>query len=276
MILISAHKWFNCFKNVVDVERCVNRTLKLGNVLRSRAMNDFKFRNWLGVKDFRFIGPALLMIKQIMLNMTEFCRIVITIWNYHGGRVVGRVVGFHLKVYLYKIIFNSNGSNSMGRDVRGRVVDSHLKVIGIYSLRFMDGYICSVSSKTNSQATNEAWKIFSANIERQVGSIATLGNVLMSRAMNDFKFRNWLGVKDFRFIGPTLLMTKQIMLNMTEFCRMISTIWNYHGGCVIGRVVDSHLKVIAIYSLRFMDGSVCSVSSKINSQATNETWKVSF
>ncbi|XP_058734336.1 (R)-mandelonitrile lyase-like [Vicia villosa] len=115
---------FNYFSNAVDVERCVNGTRKLGDVLKSRAMNDFKFRNWLGVRDFRFIGPALPNDQSDYVAMAEFCRrTVSTIWHYHGGCVVGRVV------------------------------DSHLKVIGVDSLRIVDGSVFGVSPGTNPQAT---------------------------------------------------------------------------------------------------------------------------
>lgn len=115
---------FNYFNNPVDLERCVNGSRKIGDILRSRAMNDFKFRNWLGVRDFRFIGPALPSDQTDFVEMADFCRrTVSTIWHYHGGCVVGRVV------------------------------DSHLKVIGIDSLRIIDGSVFSVSPGTNPQAT---------------------------------------------------------------------------------------------------------------------------
>ncbi|KAE9621249.1 putative (R)-mandelonitrile lyase [Lupinus albus] len=115
---------FNYFNNPVDVERCVNGTRKIGDVLRSRAMNDFKFRNWLGDEDFRFVGPALPIDQSDYVEMADFCRrTVSTIWHYHGGCVVGRVV------------------------------DRDLKVIGISSLRIVDGSVFSVSPGTNPQAT---------------------------------------------------------------------------------------------------------------------------
>ena len=37
---------FNYFSNPLDVERCVNGTRKIADVLRSRSMEDFKFREW--------------------------------------------------------------------------------------------------------------------------------------------------------------------------------------------------------------------------------------
>ncbi|CAI8589270.1 unnamed protein product [Vicia faba] len=50
--------------------------------------------------------------------------------------------------------------------------------------------------------------------------------------------------------------------------RTASTTWHYHGGCVVGRVVDSHLKTLRIDSLKVMDNSVFSISSRINPHAT--------
>ena len=75
---------FKYFNNPVDVERCVNGTRKIGDVLRSRALNDFKFRNWLGDQDFRFVGPALPIDQTNYVKMADFCRrTVSTIWHYH-------------------------------------------------------------------------------------------------------------------------------------------------------------------------------------------------
>ncbi|KAJ7952023.1 (R)-mandelonitrile lyase-like [Quillaja saponaria] len=115
---------FNYFNHHVDVERCVNGTRKIGDVLRSRSMNDFKFRNWLGGQDFRFLGPALPIDQSDYVQMADFCRrTVSTIWHYHGGCVVGRVV------------------------------DTNLRVTGIDSLRVVDGSVFGVSPGTNPQAT---------------------------------------------------------------------------------------------------------------------------
>nr|GEU77549.1 (R)-mandelonitrile lyase-like [Tanacetum cinerariifolium] len=56
---------------------------------------------------------------------------------------------------------------------------------------------------------------------------------------------------------------------MGQFCRRtVSTIWHYHGGCVVGRVVDRNLKVSGVNSLRVVDGSTFTVSPGTNPQAT--------
>ncbi|GLT61787.1 hypothetical protein SLA2020_344690 [Shorea laevis] len=114
---------FNYFSNPVDLERCVNGTRKIGDVLRSRSMGYFKFLEWLGRRNFRFVGPALPLDQSNFRQMAEFCRrTVSTIWHYHGGCVVGKVV------------------------------DRNFSVIGIGGLRVVDGSTFTLSPGTNPQA----------------------------------------------------------------------------------------------------------------------------
>ncbi|XP_050289134.1 (R)-mandelonitrile lyase-like [Quercus robur] len=115
---------FNYFSNPVDLKRCVNGTRKIGDILRSRSMEDFKVRNWFGGNDFRYVGPALPVDQADNHLMEDFCRrTVSTIWHYHGGCVVGKVV------------------------------DGDFRVLGIDALRIVDGSTFGVSPGTNPQAT---------------------------------------------------------------------------------------------------------------------------
>ncbi|OIT05200.1 PREDICTED: (R)-mandelonitrile lyase-like [Nicotiana attenuata] len=115
---------FNYFSSPGDVERCVNGTRKIADVLRTRTMDIFKFDQWFGGRDFRYVGPALPVDESNDDLMREFChRTVSTIWHYHGGCVVGKVV------------------------------DRNLRVLGIDGLRVVDGSVFSVSPGTNPQAT---------------------------------------------------------------------------------------------------------------------------
>ncbi|EOY25718.1 hypothetical protein QUC31_011741 [Theobroma cacao] len=115
---------FNYFTNPIDVERCVNGTRRIGDLLRSRSMDYFKFREWFGTRNFRFVGPELPVDQLNNEQMADFCRrTVSTIWHYHGGCVVGKVV------------------------------DNNYHVIGIDALRVVDGSTFSVSPGTNPQAT---------------------------------------------------------------------------------------------------------------------------
>ncbi|XP_071717511.1 (R)-mandelonitrile lyase-like [Rutidosis leptorrhynchoides] len=114
---------FNYFSNQVDLQRCVNGTRKIGELLRSRAMSIFRFWGWSGA-EFRFVGSVLPENQSSDEEMGEFCRATVnTLWHYHGGCLVGRVV------------------------------DSNLKVIGVGSLRVIDGSTFSFSPGTNPQAT---------------------------------------------------------------------------------------------------------------------------
>ncbi|KAK4267688.1 hypothetical protein QN277_024435 [Acacia crassicarpa] len=115
---------FNYFNVTVDVDRCVNGARKMGQIMRSRAFDDFKFRNWFGGREFRIVGPAMPANQMSYVEMAAFCRRTLnTIWHYHGGCVVGRVV------------------------------HPSLRVIGISSLRVVDGSVFGISPGTNPQAT---------------------------------------------------------------------------------------------------------------------------
>ncbi|VFR00111.1 unnamed protein product [Cuscuta campestris] len=115
---------FNYFNDRGDLERCVNGTRKIGEVLRTSSMEAFKFTQWFGGRDFAYVGPALPEDQSNDALMEEFCRqTVSTIWHYHGGCVVGKVV------------------------------DGDFRVVGIESLRAVDGSIFTVSPGTNPQAT---------------------------------------------------------------------------------------------------------------------------
>jgi choline dehydrogenase len=46
------------------------------------------------------------------------------------------------------------------------------------------------------------------------------------------------------------------------------TIWHYHGGCQVGRVVDNDYKVLGVDALRVIDGSTFNYSPGANPQAT--------
>ncbi|XP_051116930.1 (R)-mandelonitrile lyase-like [Andrographis paniculata] len=115
---------FNYFSNPDDLKLCMNGTRKIGEVLKSRAMEDFKFHHWFGSRDFRYVGPPLPADLSDDAQMSDFCRHTVnTIWHYHGGCLVGKVV------------------------------DRDLKVIGIDGLRVIDGSTFTVSPGTNPQAT---------------------------------------------------------------------------------------------------------------------------
>ncbi|XP_047940397.1 (R)-mandelonitrile lyase-like isoform X2 [Salvia hispanica] len=115
---------FNYFSNPTDLELCINGTRRIGHVLNMRAMDRFKVQQWFGGRGFRYVGTPLPRDLLSHEAMGEFCRrTVSTIWHYHGGCLVGKVV------------------------------DANLKVVGIDGLRVVDGSTLTVSPGTNPQAT---------------------------------------------------------------------------------------------------------------------------
>jgi fatty acid omega-hydroxy dehydrogenase len=57
--------------------------------------------------------------------------------------------------------------------------------------------------------------------------------------------------------------------SLGQFCKdTVITIWHYHGGCHVGKVVDSDHKVLGVNRLRVIDGSTFTESPGTNPQAT--------
>lgn len=57
--------------------------------------------------------------------------------------------------------------------------------------------------------------------------------------------------------------------SLEQFCKdTVITIWHYHGGCHVGKVVNSKNKVLGVDRLRIVDGSTLSESPGTNPQAT--------
>ncbi|XP_040935637.1 protein HOTHEAD isoform X2 [Gossypium hirsutum] len=57
--------------------------------------------------------------------------------------------------------------------------------------------------------------------------------------------------------------------SLEQFCKdTVITIWHYHGGCLVGKVVDPNHKVLGTRRLRIVDGSTFSESPGTNPQGT--------
>ncbi|CAN0891626.1 Protein HOTHEAD, partial [Linum grandiflorum] len=58
-------------------------------------------------------------------------------------------------------------------------------------------------------------------------------------------------------------------ISLEQFCKdTVMTMWDYHGGCQVGRVVDPEYRVIGVDGLRVVDGSTLLRSPGTNPQAT--------
>ncbi|KAL9265664.1 HOTHEAD-like protein [Drosera capensis] len=58
-------------------------------------------------------------------------------------------------------------------------------------------------------------------------------------------------------------------ISLEQFCKdTVMTIWHYHGGCHVGKVVDKEYQVMGVSRLRVIDGSTFYESPGTNPQAT--------
>ncbi|XP_060669618.1 (R)-mandelonitrile lyase 1-like [Ziziphus jujuba] len=173
---------------------------------------------------------------------------------------------------------------------------SNLQVVGITS----DFYIENLSYKVPSSSTNisvagvgekipgpissgSLWLKSSSNatispnvrfnyfdnpidLARCVKGVRKIGDLLNTKTMEQFKTNNGEG---FVFLGTPYPKNPEDDKCVEAFCRStLETIWHYHGGCLVGKVVDGDLRVIGIDALRVVDGSIFNRSPGTNPQAT--------
>ncbi|GMN69782.1 hypothetical protein TIFTF001_038829 [Ficus carica] len=102
-----------------------------------------------------------------------------------------------------------------------------------------------------------------------VSAMRKIGEMLQTNSMDPFKYKVSEGSRDFFFYGPSLPTNRSDNSSMEEFCRnTVSTMWHYHGGSLVGKVVDADFRVFGVNSLRVVDGSTFTVSPGTNPQAT--------
>jgi choline dehydrogenase len=109
------------------------------------------------------------------------------------------------------------------------------------------------------------------DLERCIQGMSTIEKIIDSNAFSPFKYTN-MSVSmllNMTANSPVNLLPKHTNTSMSleQFCRdTVMTIWHYHGGCQVGRVVDNDYKVLGVHALRVIDGS--NHSPGTNPQAT--------
>ncbi|KAK9079690.1 hypothetical protein SSX86_001363 [Deinandra increscens subsp. villosa] len=111
------------------------------------------------------------------------------------------------------------------------------------------------------------------DLKRCVEGIKIIERVIESRSFSRFRY-NRLPVTSLLNMtanSPVNLLPKHAnsSRSLEQFCRdTVTTIWHYHGGCQVDKVVDHDYKVIGVDSLRVIDGSTFDYSPGTNPQAT--------
>jgi choline dehydrogenase len=111
------------------------------------------------------------------------------------------------------------------------------------------------------------------DLRRCVAGLSVIEHVIQSKAFENFTYPY--------FPVETLLnMTASYPINLRprhdddsksleQYCKdTVMTIWHYHGGCQVGRVVDTEYRVLGVDALRVIDGSTFNASPGTNPQAT--------
>ncbi|KAL0710367.1 hypothetical protein Bca4012_017345 [Brassica carinata] len=111
------------------------------------------------------------------------------------------------------------------------------------------------------------------DLNKCVEGLKTIIKVIDSKAFSKYKYPGVTARGLFNLILgiPTNLRPRHVasVFNLKQFCiDTVMTVWHYHGGCQVGKVVDKNYKVIGIDSLRVIDGSTFLKSPGTNPQAT--------
>ncbi|XP_061364204.1 protein HOTHEAD-like [Gastrolobium bilobum] len=111
------------------------------------------------------------------------------------------------------------------------------------------------------------------DLKRCVKGLSTVEKIIESKAFSPFKYENMPMslLLNMTASSPVNLLPKHAntTLSLEQFCKdTVMTIWHYHGGCQVGRVVDNDYKVLGVDALRVIDGSTFNYSPGTNPQAT--------
>ncbi|XP_071693762.1 protein HOTHEAD-like [Rutidosis leptorrhynchoides] len=111
------------------------------------------------------------------------------------------------------------------------------------------------------------------DLQRCVDGIKIIEKVIGSNSFASFRYNDYsiVNLLNMTASSPVNLLPKHANASksLEQFCKdTVMTIWHYHGGCQVDRVVDRDYKVIGVNSLRVIDGSTFRNSPGTNPQAT--------
>ncbi|CAI9273999.1 unnamed protein product [Lactuca saligna] len=111
------------------------------------------------------------------------------------------------------------------------------------------------------------------DLQRCVQGMETIVKVLESKALSSFR-EPLISVQDLLALVvalPLNLRPRHVntAFDLQQYCiDTVMSIWHYHGGCQVDRVVDRNYKVIGVGGLRVIDSSTLLNSPGTNPQAT--------
>ncbi|KAJ9139942.1 hypothetical protein P3X46_030633 [Hevea brasiliensis] len=111
------------------------------------------------------------------------------------------------------------------------------------------------------------------DLKKCVKGMKTIIDVINSKAFSKFRYRH-IPVQTLISLManlPVNLRPRHVTtaISLEQFCiDTVMTIWHYHGGCQIGKVIDRKYRVRGVNGLRVIDGSTFLRSPGTNPQAT--------
>ncbi|KAL5727762.1 choline dehydrogenase [Ranunculus cassubicifolius] len=111
------------------------------------------------------------------------------------------------------------------------------------------------------------------DLRRCMDGVGIISRVIGSRAFSRFTYPNYSFTQlvNMTLGFPVNMRAKHenASTSIEQFCKdSVMTIWHYHGGCLVGSVVDHDYRVLGVNALRVVDGSTFEYSPGTNPQAT--------
>ncbi|CAH9097908.1 unnamed protein product [Cuscuta europaea] len=139
---------------------------------------------------------------------------------------------------------------------------------------FSTGYL-ELESRNPSENPRVTFNYFKdpRDLRRCVEGLEVISRVILSRSFSRFRYplTSPQALISAMLTLPLNLRPKHVSatVSLEQFCiDTVMTIWHYHGGCQVHKVVDKDYKVIGVKALRVVDGSTFVNSPGTNPQAT--------
>ncbi|WRX18999.1 Glucose-methanol-choline oxidoreductase [Theobroma cacao] len=111
------------------------------------------------------------------------------------------------------------------------------------------------------------------DLRKCVQGIQTILKVVDSKAFSKFRYKT-ISTQDLLNLVAALPLNLRprhlnAAISLEQYCiDTVMTMWHYHGGCHVGKVVDQDYRVLGVDGLRVVDGSTFNFSPGTNPQST--------
>ncbi|CAL8078423.1 unnamed protein product [Prunus armeniaca] len=120
------------------------------------------------------------------------------------------------------------------------------------------GNLTLQSSYNVSVAPNVKFNYYSdpVDLTHCVSGMKNIGVFLSTDALKPYKVEDLPGIDGFNILGTPLPENQTDDAAFEKFCRdTVASYWHYHGGAIVGKVIDGNFRVTGINALRVVDGS---------------------